>query len=86
LHDAVEYVKAPWTTIDAAIVDAELDFSAIHLCSKIRERYPKLPVVVCSEAADHPDLSQLRRLGARRCLLKPVEPSELLATINALVW
>ncbi len=67
-------------------MDAELDFSGIHLFTKIREKYPKLPVVVCGEAADNGDMIQYRRLGARRCLLKPVELSELLATVNALVW
>jgi CheY-like chemotaxis protein len=86
LREAVEQIKAPWETFDAAVMDAELDFSAIHLCHKIREKYPRMPVVVCSEVADDAELRQFRRLGARRCLQQPVDPGELLATVNALVW
>ncbi len=86
LGEAVKHVIADWITLDGAVMDAELDFSGIHLFTRIRQKYPKLPVVVCGEPADQADMTQYRRMGARRCLLKPVEPSELLATVNALVW
>ena len=86
LGEAVKHVMADWITLDGAVMDAELDFSGIHLFTRIRQKYPKLPVVVCGEPADQADMTQYRRMCRVRCSSKPVEPSELLATVNALVW
>jgi DNA-binding NarL/FixJ family response regulator len=52
-----------------------------------REYLPYLPVVVCTGAASPEEVSQLRRLGVRRFLHKPVALDDLLAALRAaLVW
>jgi CheY-like chemotaxis protein len=84
LREAVRYVQDSAVELDVALIDTDLDYPGIFLANKIRDKYPKVPLVICSPHADHPDLAQFRRMGAQRCLVKPIT-TEVLATINALV-
>jgi CheY-like chemotaxis protein len=84
-HDAMGFLRAPFAPIDVAVVDVDLDIPGIHLSRKIREMYPRTPVLVCAADADHPDLSSLQGLGVHRCFLKPIAVRELVAAVNGLV-
>jgi DNA-binding response OmpR family regulator len=70
--------------IDMVLLDVHLpDVSGVDLCARLRERSPDLPVVVCSGEAEPQEVARLLGLGVRRYYQKPVEPDELLATVEA---
>src|SRR5207245_9638516 len=51
-HDALGMLRRPLSPIDVVILDVHLpDVSGISLCTRLREFYPKLPVIVCSGEA-----------------------------------
>ena len=69
---------------DVAIVDVKLpDVSGIDLCSKLREFYPEMPVVVCTGHAGPEEVAALMKLGVHRYFCKPIAMDELLATVEA---
>src|SRR5207245_832227 len=46
-HDALGMLRRPLSPIDVVILDVHLpDVSGISLCTRLREFYPKLPVIV----------------------------------------
>jgi CheY-like chemotaxis protein len=85
-RDAIGVLRTPLAPIDVALVDLHLpDVSGIQLCARLRELYPKLPVMCCADRAEPADLAQLRQLGVHHFFRKPVIMRELLATLKALV-
>jgi DNA-binding response OmpR family regulator len=83
-HDAVGVVRSGAGPVDVAVLDVGLpDVSGVDLCARLRELRPDLPVVVCSGAAEPQEVTRLLELGVRRYFQKPVEPSELLAIVEA---
>jgi DNA-binding response OmpR family regulator len=83
-HDAVGVVASATEPIDVVLLDVHLpDVSGVDLCARLRELNPSLAVVVCSGEAEPQEVARLLELGVRRYFQKPVEPDELLATIEA---
>jgi CheY-like chemotaxis protein len=83
-HDAVGMLRDVSEPIDVVLLDVGLpDVSGVDLCSRLRQLRPELPVVVCSGEADPQEVARLLELGVRRYFQKPVEPDELLATVEA---
>ena len=85
-HDAIALVRTPLSPIDVVLLDVRLpDVSGADLCARLRELHPKLPVVVCTGAAEPGETAGLLKLGVRRCFLKPVVMEELLASVQEAV-
>ena len=83
-HDAVGMVRNEVGPIDVVLLDVHLpDVSGVDLCARLRELRPDLPVVVCSGKAEPQEVARLLGLGVRRYFQKPIEPDELLATVEA---
>ena len=83
-HDAIGLLQGEAGLVDVALLDVELpDVSGVDLCARLRELRPDLPVVVCSGKAEPQEVARLLELGVRRYFQKPVEPDELLATVEA---
>jgi CheY-like chemotaxis protein len=85
-RDALGLLRTPLSPIDVALLDVQLpDVSGIHLCSRLREIYPKLPVMVCAENPEPNEMVQLLQMGVHHFFLKPFSMGELLATVRAIV-
>ena len=70
--------------IDVVLLDVPLaDVSGVDLCACLRTLSPSLSVVVCSSEAEPQEVARLLELGVRRYFEKPVEPDELLVTVEA---
>jgi len=83
-HDALGTMRQPLSPIDVVILDVHLpDASGVDVCTRLRERFPGIPVIVCTGEATPEEATELLRLGAHRYLQKPVSPDELLATVEA---
>jgi DNA-binding response OmpR family regulator len=83
-REAVRHLERPPEPIDVVVLDVGLpDVSGVDLCQRVRERYPAMPVVVCTGGAAPEEVAQLVRLGASRYFHKPVEPDELLSAVEA---
>jgi DNA-binding response OmpR family regulator len=83
-HDAIGVVKSAAEPIDVVLLDVHLpDVSGVDLCARLRELNPKLAVIVCSGEAEPQEVARLLGLGVRRYFQKPIEPDELLATVEA---
>jgi two-component system OmpR family response regulator/two-component system response regulator MprA len=83
-HDGLETLRRPLSAIDVAILDVRLpDCSGVDLCERLRERYPRLPVIICTGEASPEEAARLLQLGAHRYLCKPISPDELLDTVEA---
>jgi two-component system, NtrC family, nitrogen regulation response regulator NtrX len=83
-HDAIATLREPLSRIDVVLLDVHLpDVNGTELCSRLRELYPDLPVVVCSGEADSEEIAELVRLGAIRYFRKPVTVDELLSTVES---
>jgi DNA-binding response OmpR family regulator len=83
-HDGLDILREPLSAIDVVILDVHLpDCSGIDLCARLRELYPRLPVIIVTGEATPEEVLELLRLGAHRYLQKPVTPDELLATVEA---
>jgi DNA-binding response OmpR family regulator len=84
VRDAMGVLRQPLSAIDVAVLDVHLpDASGIDICERLRERWPRVAVIVCSGEAGPEEAAQLLRLGAHRYLQKPVSVDELLATVAA---
>jgi len=85
-HDAMGLLRTPLSPIDVVLLDVNLpDVNGLDLCARLREMYPRLPVVVCTGEAAPEDIAAMPQLGISRCLSKPVDRDELLATIEGVV-
>jgi two-component system sensor histidine kinase ChiS len=83
-HDAIGVVESTTEPIDVVLLDVHLpDVSGVDLCARLRELKPDLSVVVCSGEAEPQEVARLLELGVRRYFQKPIEPDELLATVEA---
>jgi DNA-binding response OmpR family regulator len=83
-HDALATLRQPLSAIDVAVLDVHLpDLNGIDLCCRLRELYPRMPVIVCTGEASPEEVAELLHLGAHRYLQKPVSADELLATVEA---
>jgi DNA-binding response OmpR family regulator len=83
-HDALAILRHPFAPIDVVVLDVHLpDVSGIDLCARLRELYPRLPVIICTGEATPEEVSELLQLGAHRFFQKPISPDELLATVEA---
>lgn len=83
-HDALSILQHPFSTLDVVILDVQLpDASGIDICARLRERYPTLPVIVCTGGATSEEMVQLLNLGIHRYFRKPIAPDELLSVVEA---
>ena len=83
-HDAVVLLQVESEPIDVVLLDVHLpDVSGVDLCVRLSELRPGLAVVVCSGEAEPQEVARLLELGVRRYFEKPVEPDELLVTVEA---
>jgi DNA-binding NtrC family response regulator len=77
-HDAIGLLRTPGASIDVVVLDIGLpDVSGLDLCARVREIYPRLPVVVCTGAALPEQIEALRKLGITRFFSKPIAIDEL---------
>lgn len=86
-HDAWGVLRTPLAPIDLVLLDAHLpDVSGMMLYARMRELYPELPVVICTDGALDPDeLASFRTMGAPFYLCKPITCDKLLATVQAVL-
>jgi CheY-like chemotaxis protein len=85
-RDAINVLRTPLAPIDVAVLDLHLpDVSGVHVFARLRELYPKLPVMFYADPADAADLARLRQQGVRHFLQTPIVMDEVLATLKALV-
>ena len=68
---------------DVLMLDIGLpDGSGIELCSKIKERYPQIKILMLTSYGELPTISRALEAGADGYLLKNSMPEELLMGIN----
>ena len=85
-RDAISTLQEPLSPIDVVLLDVHLpDVDGTALCARMRELYPKLPIVVCSGEASAEEVAALVRLGAVRYFRKPVGVDELLSSVEAVL-
>jgi signal transduction histidine kinase len=84
-HDAIERVTAG--VPDLILLDVNLpDISGIDVCRRVKEAYPF--VVILQTSAAHTEAADRTRAldgGADSYLIEPIEPTELDATVRALL-
>jgi DNA-binding response OmpR family regulator len=83
-HDAIGVLRTPSSPIDVVLLDVGLpDVSGADLCARLRQFFPKLPVVVCTGAASQEEADELRRLGITHFFCKPIAMPELVSAVRA---
>jgi DNA-binding response OmpR family regulator len=83
-RDALATLRAPLAPPGVVVLDIGLpDASGSEFCARVRERHPRLPVIVCTGEASPEEAARLLRLGVNRYFVKPVSPDELLASVEA---
>lgn len=86
VRDAWGHFRMPDARIDLVLMDPHLpDVSGIHLCARLREMSPTLPVMVCAGEVEPAEVAQLQQLGVRYYLRKPIAFEELLHTVKAIL-
>lgn len=86
VRDAWGMVRTPNARIDLVLMDPHLpDISGIHLCARLREHSPMLPVMVCAGEVEPAEVAQLQQLGVRYYLRKPIAFEELLHAVKAIL-
>jgi CheY-like chemotaxis protein len=86
VRDAWGMFRTPNAQIDLVLIDPNLpDVSGIHLCARLREISPTLPVMVCASEVEPAEVAQLQQLGVRYYLRKPIAFEELLLTVKAIL-
>jgi CheY-like chemotaxis protein len=86
VRDAWGMFRTPHARIDLVLMDPHLpDVSGIHLCARLRELSPTLPVMVCAGEVEPGEVAQLLELGVRYYLRKPIAFEELLHTVKAIL-
>ena len=82
-HDAIGLLRTPSSPIDVVLLDVGLpDVSGADLCARLRQFFPKLPVVVCTGAASQEEADGLRRLGITHFFCKPIAMPELVNAVR----
>jgi CheY-like chemotaxis protein len=85
--DALE--KLPHSGVDLVVLDVKLpDMSGFDVCERIKSdpEYGVLPVIhVSAHAVDVVDKTQGLNRGADAYLVEPIEPDELIATVQAVL-
>ncbi|MGK5737440.1 SpoIIE family protein phosphatase [Micromonospora sp. URMC 103] len=73
--------------IDLVVLDVRLpDLSGFEVCERIKNAHPVMPVIhVSAHAVDVVDRAQGLTRGADAYLAEPIEPDELVATVNAVL-
>src|SRR4051812_12750654 len=70
---------------DILMVDIRMPkMDGFEVCRRIRER-STAPLVMCSGAASDSERTYALEIGADDCLIKPIDPRELLARLRALL-
>jgi DNA-binding response OmpR family regulator len=83
-HDAIGLLRTPSSPIDVVLLDIGLpDVSGADLCARLRQLFPKLPVVVCSGAATPEEAAGLRQLGITHFFGKPIAMPALIAAVHS---
>jgi DNA-binding response OmpR family regulator len=83
-HDAIGLIRTPASPIDVVLLDIGLpDVSGADLCARLREFYPRLPVVVCTGAASPEEEQELHQVGITRFFCKPIDVAELTNALRA---
>jgi CheY-like chemotaxis protein len=86
VRDAWGVFRTPNAQIDLVLLDPNLpDVSGIHLCARLREISPTLPVMVCAREVEPAEAAQLEQLGVQYYLRKPIAFEELLHTVKAIL-
>jgi CheY-like chemotaxis protein len=71
-------------TIDLLVTDHAMPVvTGIDLATRLRQRRPDLPWLLCTGFADADTLARARELGARAVLMKPIEREELRAAVES---
>jgi DNA-binding response OmpR family regulator len=83
-HDAIGLLRTPASPIDVVLLDIGLpDVSGADLCARLREFFPRLPVVVCTGAASPEEEAELYQVGITRFFSKPIDVAELTTALRA---
>jgi DNA-binding response OmpR family regulator len=83
-HDALSILRQPFSAIDVVLLDVGLpDVSGLDVCARLRELFPRLPVIICTGEATPDEVAQLLKLGATRYFQKPMSPDEVLSAVEA---
>ncbi len=81
-HDAIGLLRTPLSPVDILLLDVQLpDVNGVDLCTRMREIFPKLPVVVCSGDTSSGERAALRKLGIQGFLQKPVDMEQVIAAL-----
>ncbi len=71
---------------DLMLIDLGLpEMDGLDLCRIVKERYPKLPIIISTARVDVSDKVAAFEIGADDYVAKPYEPRELVARIQALI-
>ncbi len=85
-RDALSVLRTPLAPIDVVLMDMQLpDVNGIHLYQRLRELYPRLPVMVASEEAEPAEMDQLFKLGVQYHFRKPIVFEDLLVAVQAIL-
>ena len=82
-HAAMRWFDEPAHQVDLLITDLTMpQLSGLDLAHHVSVQRPELPVLLYSGDPDAVDADALRRAGVRAVLGKPVDPSQLAATLR----
>lgn len=84
LAAAVELARAQ--AFDLYVLDNRLpDGDGQELCQRIRRFDPRQPILFLSGEARSARVQEMISCGAQACLIKPVDPDEIVATVGLLL-
>lgn len=83
-EEAIEVMKAH--PFDIALLDVNMpQLNGLQVLEVIRERYPTTDVIMLTGFADFSTAIECLKMGAKDYLVKPIEPTELLTRLQALI-
>jgi CheY-like chemotaxis protein len=83
-RDALNVLRTPLSPINLVLLDLDLpDINGLHLCERLRELFPKLPLMICTGGAKPESVTQLANFGIQQYLQKPIAGEKLLAAVQA---